>query len=82
MPLMVGFSKTFDLAEVLAGRWLFEREFAGVCVFAVLSPPEIDFSVLPILPPVLPGCTCAAQGTENIPMIKTLKTKRCIGLAP
>jgi hypothetical protein len=44
------------------------------------SPPEIDLSVLPILPPVLPGCNCATQGTESIPMKKMDKMKRCTGI--
>lgn len=44
--------------------------------------PEIDFSVLPMLPPMLPDCACARQGTENIPTANTHKTKRCTGLSP
>ena len=44
--------------------------------------PEIDFSVLPILPPMLPDCACAKQGTENIPTADTHKIKRCTGLSP
>jgi hypothetical protein len=79
MPLMVGFSKIFDLAEVLAGCWRFERDFAGVRG-SPLSPPEIDLSVLPILPPVLPGCNSATQGNESIPMKKMDKMKRYTGI--
>jgi hypothetical protein len=34
-----------------------------------------------MLPPVLPDCTCPTEGVEDIPMIKTDKTKRCTGLS-
>jgi len=34
-----------------------------------------------MLPPVLPGCTCATQGTENIPTTKMQRTKQYMGLS-
>jgi hypothetical protein len=48
---------------------------------AALSPPDTDLSVLPIVPPTLPGCTCATQGAENVAMKKMGKMKRRIGLS-
>jgi hypothetical protein len=61
-----------------APRSIGRRDFVGAGGSA-LSRPDIDLSVLPTLPPVLPGCTCAIEGVENIPMIKTHQTKRRTG---
>src|SRR5580700_3306327 len=41
----------------------------------------MDLSILPMLPPVLPGCTCAKQGAENTPKAKAHKMKRCTALS-
>lgn len=54
---------------------------ASECDTGVSSPPDIDLSCLPMLPPVLPGCTCATQGAENMPTTKAHKTKRCTTLS-
>src|SRR2546430_2380599 len=62
MPLMVGFTKTFDLAEASVGCWFLERDFVGLFGSAPLSAPEIDLSVFPIVPPVEPAC---ASGASN-----------------
>jgi enamine deaminase RidA (YjgF/YER057c/UK114 family) len=38
----------------------------------------MDLFCLPIVPPTLPGCTCATQGAENVAMRKMGKMKRRI----
>src|SRR5580692_12289073 len=59
------------------GRWTIDQrssyrpvvcplsEISPVHAAPASSPPEIDLSILPMLPPVLPGCTCATQGIES-----------------
>ena len=65
MPLMAGFTKTFDLAEASVGCWFLERDFVGLFGSAPLSAPEIDLSVFPIVPPVEPACANAVVPTAN-----------------
>lgn len=43
--------------------------------------PDMDLSCLPIVPPTLPGCTCATQGAENVATRKMGKMKRRISLS-